>query len=133
MNRRMKNKNWENWLSISSTLAVLVGVALVVLQLRQNAELIELQILKQDSDNRIQSSMETMPDNIYEIRLKSLKEPENLTQLEYHVLDGYLWYRTVGRWRGLYDLAERNLLNSCFIFNRLIFYYRSSLMLSNAG
>jgi hypothetical protein len=108
---RMQKGNWENWLSLSSTLAVVVGVALVVLQLRQNAELLELQILKQDADNRIQASMESMPENIYEIRLKAIREPENLTQLEYHIMDGYLWYRTIERWQSLYDLAERGLLD----------------------
>ena len=42
----MTNNNWDGWLQISSTLAVLFGIALVVFELQQNSDLIELQIVK---------------------------------------------------------------------------------------
>ncbi len=106
----MQNSRWESWLNISSTLAVLLGVMLVIFQLRQNADLLELQILKQDTDGYIANALETLPENFDEILYKSMETPEDLTGPEIISLDKYFWGRQVARWRGLYDLAQRGLL-----------------------
>ncbi len=71
----MNNDKWESWLQVTSTLAVLIGVALVVLQLRQNSDLIELQILKQDSESSIEHILSVLSENFYEIRQKSIEDP----------------------------------------------------------
>jgi len=107
----MNNKNLEYWLQLSSTLAVLVGVVLVILQLRQNAELIELQILKEDANSYYESVQENLPENMFEIWQKSHDDPKSLTPLEFRALDAELWSSTVSRWRGLYELAERGLID----------------------
>ena len=106
----MKNKKSDDWVRGLSTIAVLLGVALVILELRQNSDLIELQILKQSSDNFAENSLSLLPENLYEIRQKSMDNPQDLTHLEYRVLDSYYWSITVLQWRSLYDLAERGLL-----------------------
>ena len=72
----MTNNNWDGWLQISSTLAVLFGIALVEFELQQ----------------------------------KSIDDPSNLTHLEYRALDAFVWSITINRWRSLYELAERRLL-----------------------
>jgi len=87
----MNNDKWESWLQVTSTLAVLIGVALVVLQLRQNSELIELQILKQDSESSIEHILSVLPENFYEIRQKSIEDPGGLTDLEFRAVDAFLW------------------------------------------
>ena len=107
----MKNHRTDAWIQIASTAAVLVGVALVVTEIRQNSELVELQILKQSSDNFVQYSLSLLPENIYEIRQKSMDDPENLTHLEYRALDSFYWSMNVTQWRSLYDMAERGLVN----------------------
>ena len=107
----VNNSKLENWIHLSSTIAVLVGVLLVVIQLRQNSELIELQIMKDDANSFIEAEVSLLPENIYEIRQKSFDEPENLTLYEYQVLDAFYWATGVTRWRSLYDLAARDLLD----------------------
>jgi len=107
----MNRKDWESWLQISSTIAVLGGVVLVIAQLRQNAELIELQILKEDANSYFESVQENLPDNMLEIWQKSHEDPTSLTLLEFRAMDSELWSSTVSRWRGLYDLADRDLLD----------------------
>jgi len=107
----VQNNKLENWIQLSSTVAVLVGILLVVFQLRQNSELIELQILKDDSNSIIENEVSLLPENIYEIRQKTLDEPDNLTLYEYQVLDAFYWSTGVTRWRGLYDLSERGLVD----------------------
>ena len=106
----MSNVKFDNWIRISSTVAVLIGVALVVFELRQNTALVELQILKQDSDKYVENALSVLPENIYEIRQKSMDDPENLSHLEFRALDSFYWTMNVSQWRGLYDLAERGLL-----------------------
>jgi hypothetical protein len=106
-----QNNKLEIWVQISSAVAVLIGILLVVIQLRQNAELFELQILKEDFNSYIENEVSLLPENIYEIRQKSLDEPENLTLYDYQVLDGLYWATGVTRWRSLYELAERGLLD----------------------
>jgi hypothetical protein len=107
----VKSNKLENWIQLSSTGAVLVGVLLVVIQLRQNSELIELQILKDDANSYIENEINLLPDNIYEIRQKSLDKPDEITLYEYQILDGLYWATGVSRWRSLYDLAERGLVD----------------------
>jgi hypothetical protein len=58
-------------------------------------------------DDRI---LGVLPQNLYEIRQKSIDDPSNLTHLEFRALDAFLWSITINRWRGLYELAERGLL-----------------------
>jgi hypothetical protein len=106
----MKNNNWDGWLQISSTLAGLFGIALAVFELQQNSDLIELQIVKDDADKIDERILGVLPQNLYEIRQKSIDDPNNLTHLEYRALDAFLWSITINRWRSLYELAERRLL-----------------------
>ncbi len=89
---------------------MLAGVILVVFQLQQNSDLLELQILKQDADSYIQNSLEVLPENFNEIWQTAIDNPKNLTRAEIVALDRYLWARSVWRWRNLYDLANRGLL-----------------------
>ena len=107
----MKGRNLDTWIRVSSTLAVLIGVALVVIELRQTSDLVELQILKQDSDKYIENALAVLPDNIYEIRQKSMENPRDLTHLEFRALDSLYWTINVAQWRGLYDLSERGLVD----------------------
>jgi hypothetical protein len=107
----VQNNKLEHWIQLSSTGAVLVGVLLVVIQLRQNSELIELQILKDDANSYIENEINLLPENVYEIRQKSLDRPDDLTLYEYQVMDGLYWATAVSRWRSLYDLAERGLVD----------------------
>ena len=106
----MKNNNWDGWLQISSTLTVLFGIALVVFELQQNSDLIELQIVKDDADKIDERILAILPQNMYEIRQKSIDDPSNLTHLEFRAVDAMLWSLFVNRWRSLYELAERGLL-----------------------
>ena len=107
----MNRQSWENWLHISSTAAVLIGVVLVIAQLRQNAELLELQIIKQEADSYIQHFTEVLPEDFTDTWMKSFDNPQALTRQEIFEVDLYMYARTVARWRSMYDLADRELLD----------------------
>ena len=54
--------------------------------------------------------MELLPENFDEIWLKAIEDPQNLTRREIINLDRFIWARSITRWRSLYDLYERGLL-----------------------
>ena len=49
----MKHIDYKGWLQLSANVAILAGLVLVIFQLRQSADLLEFQILKQDDDSYI--------------------------------------------------------------------------------
>jgi Bax protein len=49
----MKHIDHKGWLQVSASIAILAGVVLVIFQLRQNADLPEPQIIKQDTDSSV--------------------------------------------------------------------------------
>ena len=106
----MGNNRWGQYFQVATNLAVLLGVVLVVIQLRQNSELLELQIIKQVADTYTAAALETLPENFNDVFYKSIDSPEDLTGAELLALDRYLWGRLLTRWRGLYDLADLGLL-----------------------
>lgn len=107
----MRRFDWVAWLSISSNLAVIVGVVLVVIQLRQNADLLEFQILKQETDNYIESDIILVGTDYPRVFEKMLKAPQEITLAEARVIEASLWGHNLVRWRNLYDLFERGLLD----------------------
>ena len=107
----MKHIDYKGWLQLSANVAILGGVVLVVFQLRQNADLLEFQILKQDTDSYIASEMMMIGENYADTWQKMLEEPENLNLAEIRAIDSNLWAHDVVRWRNLYDLNSRGLLD----------------------
>jgi len=106
----MENNKWGRYFQVATNLAVLLGVVLVVIQLRQNSELLKLQIIKQDADTYTSAALETLPEDFNDVLYKSIESPEELNGAEILALDRYFWGRQLTRWRGLYDLADLGLL-----------------------
>ena len=107
----MKHIDYKGWLQLSANVAILAGVALVIFQLRQNANLLELQILKQDADSYITAELMMIGENYADTWQKMIEEPENLNLAEIRAIESHLWAHDVVRWRSLYDLNSRGLLD----------------------
>jgi hypothetical protein len=106
----MSRSDLLQWLQVSANLAILAGVVLVVLQMRQNADLLELQILKQDADSYIAAELALIGENYTETWQKMLEEPENLTLAEKRALESILWAHMIKRWVNTYKLAQQGLI-----------------------
>jgi hypothetical protein len=109
--KNMKHFEYKGWLQLSANVAILVGVVLVIFQLRQNADLLELQILKQDTDSYIASELMMIGENYADTWQKMLEEPENLNLAELRAIESHFWAHDIVRWRNLYELHSRGLLD----------------------
>ena len=107
----MKHINYKGWLQLSANVAILAGVALVIFQLRQNAELLELQILNQETDSYIAGDLMMIGENYADTWQKMIEEPENLNLAEMRAIESHLWAHDIVRWRNLYDLHSSGLLD----------------------
>ena len=68
---------------------VFAGVVLVIFQLRQNADLLELQILKQDVDSYIAGELMMIGENYADTWQKMVEEPENLNLAELRAIESH--------------------------------------------
>jgi hypothetical protein len=78
------------WLSLVASLAVLVGLFLVMMELRQNTEHLRLQLLDQSTARMTENNRALLGENPTAAIEKSLREPENLTYAEFRIVDAYL-------------------------------------------
>jgi hypothetical protein len=109
--KNMKHFEYKGWLQLSANVAILAGVVLVIFQLRQNADLLELQILKQDTDSYIASELMMIGENYADTWQKMLEEPESLNLAELRAIESHFWAHNIVRWRNLYELHSRGLLD----------------------
>ena len=115
----MKHIDYKGWLQLSANLAILAGLVLVIFQLRQNADLLELQILKQDTDSYIAGDLMMIGENYAVTWQKMIEEPENLSLAEFRAIESHLWAHDIVRWRNLYDLHSSGLLDE-FAWKRMV-------------
>jgi hypothetical protein len=107
----MKHINYKGCLQLSANVAILAGAALVIFQLRQNAELLELQILNQEADSYIAGDLAMIGENYADTWQKMIEEPENINLADMRAIDSHLWAHDIVRWRNLYDLHTSGLLD----------------------
>ena len=107
----MEHINYKGWLQLSANVAILAGLILVIFQLRQNADLLEFQILKQDADSYISAELMMIGENYADTWQKMIEEPESLNLAEIRAIESHLWAHDIVRWRSLYDLNSRGLLD----------------------
>ena len=107
----MKPFEYKGWLQLSANVAILTGVVLVIFQLQQNADLLELQILKQEADSYIAGDLMMIGENYADTWQKMIEEPENLNLAELRAIESHLWAHDIVRWRNMYDLYSKGLLD----------------------
>ena len=78
------------WITIGTNLAVLAGLILLVLEIRQNDNLAKLQALQERRSSAQQAEMQFFGPEISEIWVKSITEPQNMTLPEMRAMDAYL-------------------------------------------
>ena len=79
----MKSETLFNWIQTATGIAVLVGVVLVVWELRQSQDIAEAQMLTDDFNNNIQFFAAISGENAADILAKACNDPEALTSGEF--------------------------------------------------
>ena len=101
----MDSSKIASWVQTTATIGVIIGVALVVIELRQAKALSEAEITAQFFAESAQNSRVQMGDNPAPILSKACLRPEEVTDEELFVLEGYF----ASRWalaNGTYRLEE---------------------------
>ena len=100
-----------NWLQIGANLGIVVGLLLVGVQLKQNSDLLKIQLLYEESDRAIQLEALLVGEEGAKVWAKSIEDPEHLTLAEQRIMEALLWSYTE-QLRSVRRLAEFGLFDN---------------------
>jgi len=102
----MNTDSVNPWLTFGANVAVLIGLALVVAEIRQNTAIAELQFSQNRSLAIDQFELLNLDSDFAQTWAKSVQQPQSLTPAEYRMMDSYLAMRLEG-WNRIYEMEER--------------------------
>jgi hypothetical protein len=105
----MKVESVNKWLSVCANAGLIAGLVLVFLQLRQNADLMKVQILSDNIATNQAGELAMFGDHGSIAWAKSIEDPSDLTSAEIKVVDGYL-INQVYQWNRINLLEDEGLL-----------------------
>ena len=97
------------WLQIFSNIGILIGLVLVGLQMKQNSDLLRIQLLYEESDRYTNAERILMGEEPAKVLAKSLTNPTEMTLDERRIVDVY-FYTTVEHWFAGYRLNVQGLI-----------------------
>ena len=100
----------NNWLQVSANIGIVLGLVLVGVQLKQNSDLVKIQLLYEESRRTVDLELQVVGERGAEVWAKSIEEPENLTLEEIRIMEALLW-GFIEMQRGTYRLAELGLID----------------------
>ena len=97
----MQLEKTSHWLMIIGNLGLLIGIALVVVQINQNSQLVREQIFNARWTDNLNLHLAMMGDNPAEAVATAIENPSELTVEETRVLEAYVlyWGLADARWR----------------------------------
>ena len=81
----------NEWLQLGAALGVLAGLALIVVEIRQNSDLVRAQLISESTDGWSDFSYSVYDEDIAEALAKVYEDPTALTTAELIKLDHYMW------------------------------------------
>lgn len=90
MATNMKLDSFNKWLSLGANIGILIGLALVFMEIRQNTDLLRLQFINDDLLVSAQTESPMFGENPAQIIMKAIYTPEELTYADYRTVDAYL-------------------------------------------
>lgn len=102
---------WERvqgWITLVANAAILVGIVLVVLELRQNTDHLRLTLRDQINSRLYENNRAVMGENPLPAIEKSVLAPEAMTYSEFRIVDAYL-INAVNEWEDRYFLYQADL------------------------
>lgn len=86
----MDSDKINKWLTLGANIGILVGLALVIFEIRQNSELLRLQFINDDLLIIADSETPLLGDNPATTMMKSIFSAEEMTYADYRIVDAYL-------------------------------------------
>jgi hypothetical protein len=86
----MDSNTVNKWLTLGANVGILIGLALVVFEIRQNADLLRLQFINDDLLISAQTESPMLGEDPTKAMMKAMYTPEDLTYAEFRTVDAYL-------------------------------------------
>ena len=86
----MDSNTVNKWLTLGANVGILIGLALVIFEIRQNTDLLRLQFINDDLLISAQSESPMFGENPAEVMMKVIYTPEELTYADFRTVDAYL-------------------------------------------
>jgi len=86
----MDSENMSKWLTLGANIGIMIGLILVVIQIRQNSDLLRLQFINDEYLSGISSERLLIGDNPADAIMKAMYSPEDMTYADFRVNDAYL-------------------------------------------
>ncbi|MDX1404551.1 MAG: hypothetical protein R3192_08435, partial [Woeseiaceae bacterium] len=97
------------WLQVGANLGIILGLVLVGLQLKQNSDLLRIQLLYAESQSFINHERAMIGENGADAWARSLEAPRELTLSETRIMEAHL-YALAEQWRASHLLHELGVL-----------------------
>lgn len=85
----MKTEKISRWLTLGANIGVVLGLLLVALQIRQEAELTKMQLFSDHTNARKEWAQAMMGDSPMNVVAKSIERPKDLSLEELLIMDNY--------------------------------------------
>ena len=99
-----------NWLQISANIGIVFGLLLVGVQLKQNSDLIKIQLLYEESYRATELEARVIGENAAEVWARSLTNAKSMSLADQRIMEALLWSFTE-QLRASRMLADLGLLD----------------------
>ena len=86
----MDSNTVNKWLTLGANVGILIGLALVIFEIRQNTDLLRLQFINDDLLVSAQTESPMLGEDPAEAMMKAMYTPEDLTYADFRTVDAYL-------------------------------------------
>jgi hypothetical protein len=107
----MMKINAKSWVSIATNISIVGGLLLVGAQMKQEANLLRLQMLSEEIREMVETERVMLGENAAAVWAKSLQSPHDLSLEERRIMDAYL-YIFAEHLRSIYLLAQEGLVEN---------------------
>ncbi len=101
----------NRWLLLASNIGIVIGLALVGIQIKQDSDFAKAQLLSEGLSQTLSIVASTMGENPTVVLAKASTNPSELTLAEFHVLDA-LFISQVADWLKVKSLSEAGVFPS---------------------
>jgi hypothetical protein len=118
----------NRWLTLGANLGVLLGLVMLIVEVRQNATLTRTAMDQQKNDLLVQVELSIAKREMAEVWVKSIRTPEDLTDAEARMVESHLVSQLL-QWDQLFQMESAGLVSHDrvrqHILNTAPFYFGS--------
>ena len=108
MEKRHGIDRLNRWLTLAANLGVIVGLLILIVEVRQNADLTRAQMMANRDDLLVQIEMNLASPEISAAWVKSIRDPESLTDTEIRMVESHLVAMML-QWHYMFTMEEAGL------------------------